>query len=163
MSVKKKNIGIVCAALFLCLAAGCAPEKNKALSLQFIDTVYVEISQETFLSLDRALKRYGYGNVTDKNTETYYGYRVLSVDGKQASFMIMYTDLSFIPLNTPFQPMRVRQCYEIVLADKSAAGILVNPEVEGRQSYYITKEEIPAALPKIPVKEKIPWTIQFRN
>ncbi len=157
---------IACFILSLSLisfCAGCGQEKNKALSLQFFDTVYAQVSPETFLSLDKALKEYGYGNVTAKNTKTYYVYSDLSVNGKQSPYMVIYTDINFIPSGSSFQPMRVYQCYEILLADTSAAGILVNPDVEGRKSYSFSREEIASALPRIPKKEPLAWQISIKQ
>lgn len=131
--------------------------------MQFFDSVYVQVSPETFLSLDRALKEYGIGNVTDKNTKIYYAYRDLSIDGKQSAYMVIYTDISFMPADFPFQPMRVYQCYETLLADTHAGGVLVNPDVEGRKSYRISREEITSALPRIPKKEPLSWQIRIKG
>lgn len=144
------------------LSGGCGKEKNRALSLQFFDEVYVPVDPATFLLWDKVLEEKGIGNVTTSNTEIVYTYKNAAIDNTEAPFVIIYTDISFIPSETSFQPMRVHQCYEMVLKDVKSYGICVNPDVSGYTGYTMSKDEIISALPKIPKKEELPENIRIK-
>ncbi|MDO8748812.1 MAG: hypothetical protein Q7J72_06865 [Candidatus Omnitrophota bacterium] len=154
------NVIIACAAL--CgIICGCASEKNNAMSLQFFDEVYVPVDMMTFLSMDEALKEHGYGNVRASNTETVYTYIQAQLEGGDATALVIYTDISFIPSGSSFQPMRVRQCYETVISDDKAGGVFVNPE--SAKGYVISQSDIEEALPKLPKKEPLAWAIHIKQ
>ena len=75
------------------------------------------VDMMTFLSMDKALKEYGYGNVSASNTEKpCIPISRLSLRGEDILALVIYTDISFIPSEVSFQPMRVRQCYETVIS-----------------------------------------------
>ena len=158
----RRYLNVIIASVVLCgIICGCAPEKNKALSLQFFDEVYVPVDMMTFLSMDKALKEYGYGNVSASNTETVYTYKPAQLEGEDILALVIYTDISFIPSEVSFQPMRVRQCYETVISDDKAGGIFVNPE--RANGYVIPRSDIGAALPKLPEKKPLAWAIRIKQ
>ena len=105
--------------------------------------------------MDHALAEKGYGNVKVSDAKMTYVMRDAN--------LVLYTDESFLPSGTAFQPMRVRQFYETVLADEQAQGIIVNPDVAGHTSYVIPRSDIPAALPKLPAKDPLPSNINIRT
>lgn len=141
--------------LALLAGAGCGRERNPAMSLQLFETVYVPIDPASFLSLDQALADKGYGHVMASDMKTTYRYH--------EGYLIVYTDVAFIPSGTSVQPMRVRQCYEAVLADEQAQGLYVNPDVPGRRGYPVSKSELSAALPKLPRRDPAPWEIRIKQ
>lgn len=158
----RRYLNVIIASAVLCgIVCGCAPEKNKALSLQFFDEVYLPVDMMTFLSMDEALKEHGYGNVSASNTKTVYTYKPVQLEGEDISALVIYTDISFIPSEVSFQPMRVRQCYETVISDDQAGGIFVNPE--RANGYVITKADIEKALPKLAKKEPLAWAINIKQ
>ena len=158
----RRCLNVIIASVVLCgIVSGCAPEKNKALSLQFFDEVYVPVDMMTFLSMDEALKEHGYGKVSASNTKTVYTYKPVQLEGGDISALVIYTDISFIPSGSSFQPMRVRQCYETVISDDKAGGIFVNPE--RTNGYVIPRSDIGAALPKLPKKEPLAWAIHIKQ
>lgn len=156
-----RHFNLIAFGALLCLACGCAPEKNKAFSLEFFDQVYVPVDMATFISMDKALEEYGYGNVTASNTETVYTYKPVQLEGEDVSALVIYSDISFVPSGSSFQPMGVRQCYEALISDDKAGGIFVNPE--RANGYVITKADIEKALPKLPKKEPLAWAINIKQ
>jgi hypothetical protein len=157
----RRYLNVIIFVALCSIISGCAPEKNRALSLQFFDEVYVPVDMMTFLSMDAALKEHDYGNVSASNTKTVYTYKPVQLEGEDVSALVIYTDISFIPSEVSFQPMRVRQCYETVIFDDKAGGIFVNPE--RANGYVIPRSDIGAALPKLPKKEPLAWAIQIKQ
>ncbi|HBU08027.1 MAG TPA: hypothetical protein DEA99_02250 [Candidatus Omnitrophica bacterium] len=95
------------------------------------------------------------------NTKTVYTYKPVQLEGGDISALVIYTDISFIPSGSSFQPMRVRQCYETVISDDQAGGVFVNPE--RANGYVIPRSDIGAALPKLPKKEPLAWAIHIKQ
>ncbi|MGA1824263.1 MAG: hypothetical protein ACMUIP_06310 [bacterium] len=145
----------------LILSVACSNGNNKAMSLQFFEKIYVPVNPSSFLSLDKILAAKGIGNVTSGDLNLTYTYMDSSFEDQSAPALILYSDYRFIPSGEAYTALRVREFYEIAARDENAAGIVVNPDVSGTQSYTITKAEIQEAIPKIKKREPLPKDISI--
>jgi hypothetical protein len=146
---------------FCLTCAGCGGGNNKAMSLQFFEKVYVSVDPLSLLSLDEALKVKGIGNVMSSDLKLRYVYWDSSFAEGTAPALVIYSDSSFLPSGITYMAMRVREFYEIAISDDKAAGIVVNPDVAGAQSYTMTRQEIAQAIPHIKARESLPRDISI--
>lgn len=155
------SIRIIILAIALLLTS-CNGEQNKALSLEYIDPVYVLLLPGSLESLNKKLapSLENYGEVTSEDFVPQYKYSTVMQDFKENLALIMYTDEKLIPPNNLFMPMHVRHVYEAVVSGKAAVNVIsVNPDALGVKNYLISQAEIEKAMVSYKPQPPLPLSI----
>jgi hypothetical protein len=151
-----KNLFMAIAYSLSLFVLGCGgSSKNKAMSLEFFDKIYVPLDPTNVLAASDALKAKGYGNWTNAKAYTCI-YQKADFDGQSTNGLAIYTDQQLIPIGKPYEVMRVREFYETAVKTANTAGIVVNP---GHNTYTMTKAEIQEAIPKLKQQPPLPKDI----
>lgn len=128
------------------IGGGCGGETNPAMRLQFADRVFVKLDREALPP--GALESRVVGN--RMNLHVYFAHVETAFDADlTAPAIVIYSNVRSIPAGTVFVPMRPVILYEAALQDEVASGIVVNPGLQGIESYAMTKAQITSALPRV--------------
>jgi hypothetical protein len=103
-----------------------------------LDTLYVPIKGESFLSLQQALAEKGYGNVTASDFKPVFVYEQAKTPQKEITATVVYTAEDAIPANTTFFTMPLRQFVQAVMDDSQSQGAVFDPGVAGATHAFDT-------------------------
>ena len=128
------------------IGGGCGGETNPAMRLQFADRVFVTLDRAELPA--GAMESRVVGNRT--NLHVYFAHIETTFEPDlTAPAIAIYSKISYIPAGTVYVPMRVVILYEAALLDQAASGIVVNPGLQGVESYAMTKAQITSAFPRV--------------
>jgi len=136
--------------LLIVIAGGCGGETNPAMTLQFADRVFVAV--------DRSAPLDGIAGVANLHLQFTHREAVFAEEGKVQAIVI-YSNVRYLPKGTAYVPARVPTLFAAAMADTVAAGVVVNPGVNGAKSYVMTKPEIKAAIPRVMQNPPLPYEI----
>ena len=136
---------MVLVALTAVLLWGCGGDTNPAMSLQFFDRVFVLVDPSTVMPPAGDVGRV---RAADLDLVFVHSEADFAEIGP-APAIVIYSNVRYIPAGSMYMPIRVRTMYERALDDVEAAGILVNPNVPGIESYTMSDANIDAAIPRI--------------
>lgn len=128
------------------IGGGCGGETNPAMQLQFADRVFVALDPEGLPA--GAVGSRVVGNRTSLFKHFAHVETVFDTDHTGPA-IVVYSNVRYLPAGTVFVPLRVVTLFEAAMLDRVASGIVVNPGLNGVQTYAMTTAQIKSALPRV--------------